>query len=272
VNKEQNELQLTVMPRIRAILVGAFVGGFFLFELWASIPLSIGIGLTAMLAVDYPWQSSERRRMTRHAHDQTLRLQYSGQQVHALNQRLAQVEASLEDRQARLQNTLIELERRDTVGAPEARRLIDDQKETLDAQKQAMEEAQRLIRAQQSMLERLEQQTVDGHGRWEETLASLERMLANQANLSTGAQKHVLEEICEGNRELQRALTQVLSRLAMTPRSSEVHVTDSVVMGAVGHDVGQKTPTPPPIPVIDIGLPQRTSTETWLKALPEDLA
>ena len=260
------------MTRIRAILAGALVGGFFLFELWATLPLSIGIGITAMLLADYPWQMSERRRMTRHAHDQTLRLQYSGQQVHALNQRLAQVEASLEDRQARLQNTLIELERRDTVGAPEARRLIDDQKETLDAQKQAMEEAQRLIRAQQSMLVRLEQQTVDGHGRWEETLAALERMLSNQANLSSGAQQHVLEEICEGNRELQRALTQVLSRLAMEPRSSEVHVSDSVVMGAVGHDVGQKTPTPPPIPVIDIGLPQRTSTETWLKALPEDLA
>ena len=271
MNKEQNDIQLTVMPRIRAILIGALVGGFFLFEMLASPTLSIGIGITAMLLSDYPWQSSERRRITRHAREQALQLQFSGQQVNALNNRLVQVEATLEDRQTRLQNTLIELERRDTVGAPEAHRLIDDQKETLDAQKQAMEEAQKLIRAQQSMLERLEKQTVDGHGRWEETLASLERMLANQANLSTGAQQHVLEEICEGNRELQRALTRVLSRLAMTPRNSQVHVSDSVVMGAVGHDDGRKAPTPPPIPVIDIGEPQRIKTETWLKSLPEDL-
>ena len=63
-----------------------------------------------------------------------------------------------------------ELERRDSVGAPEARNLIESQRETLQAQARAMEEAQRLIDAQKQMLAQFEERTDDVNERWNEMI------------------------------------------------------------------------------------------------------
>jgi hypothetical protein len=156
-----------------------------------------------------------------------------------------------------------------------------------------MEEAQRLIRSQQRLLNKLESQTENGHGRWEETLATLERMLANQAAHSNDSQQQMLEEITDGNRELQRALTDLLQQLAMEPRSSNVNVQDSVLMGSelADHldDPILRRPSQNPrasrtraphrlrivelkaIPISQVGEPQTTTEERWLKSLPDDL-
>ena len=63
-------------------------------------------------------------------------------------------------------------------------------------------------------MEKLENQTNSGYNRWEETLATLERILATQAN-SNSTEQHLLEEVTNGNRELQRTVTDLLQQLGI---------------------------------------------------------
>ena len=146
-----------------------------------GVLFEIGVftGIVIVFLYDVPHGSRERRRLAGIVDEQGMELAYSRHQFVALNNQCSQLQTMLSERDDRLQNTILELERRDAVGAPEARQLIDDQKKTLEAQRKAMKEAQSLIHSQQQMLSGLESQTENGHGRWEETLATLERMLAN---------------------------------------------------------------------------------------------
>ena len=127
-----------------------------------------------------------------------------------------------------------------------------------------MAEAKQLIQSQQQILEKLENQTNSGYNRWEETLATLERILATQAN-SNSTEQHLLEEVTNGNRELQRTVTDLLQQLAMEPRTSHINVQDSVVMRNNSSSRRNKI-SPPDIPTIEaipIGKPQRTTEVEW---------
>ncbi len=281
------------MPRLRAILIGCLATLWMLVQWQMLFEIAVSAGVVSTLLYDVPHSYRERRRLAKLVDGQQMNLVLGQHQLTAVNNQCNQLQHILKDRDERLQNTILELERRDAVGAPEARKLIDDQKETLTTQKKAMEEAQRLIRSQQRLLNKLESQTESGHGRWEDTLATLERMLANQAAHSNDNQQQMLEEMTDGNRELQRALTDLLQQLAMEPRSSSVNVQDSVVMGreintpvddamryrpSKSNRVSQtRTPPKPPAPelkafrISQVGEPQRTTEEKWLKSLPDDL-
>ena len=281
------------MPRLRAVLIGCLAILWMIIEWQVMLEIAICAGVISTLLYDVPHSYRERKRLAGIVDKQEISIILGEHQLSALNNQCNQFQHILNDRDERLQNTILELERRDAVGAPEARKLIDDQKETLATQKKAMGEAQRLIRSQQRLLNKLESQTESGHGRWEETLATLERMLANQAAHSNDSQQQMLEEITDGNRELQRALTDLLQQLAMEPRSSSVNVQDSVVMGSgvtshVDEAIEQRpsrsrrvprTRAPrksriaelKAVPIAQVGEPQRTTEEKWLRSLPEDL-
>jgi hypothetical protein len=124
------------------------------------------------------------------------------------------------------------------------------------------------------MLNKLESQTNAGHDRWEETLATLERMLSNQANHNNSTEQQLLDQVAIGNRELQRTLTDLLQQLAMEPRTSNINVQDSVVVKngpEINHQQSANQTPIPTIQAIPIGQPQRTTEVEWMKSLPKDL-
>ncbi len=262
------------MPRLRAMMVGALLGVWLFNELGAAVEMAAGGGILATILFDSPYNARERRKYSKLASEQAIRISYGEEQLSSLANQCNQLQIMVHDRDSQLRAALGELERRDSVGAPEARKLIQSQRKALKAQKRSMEEAQQLIRSQQRLLNRLETQTNTGHDRWEETLASLERMLANQAVHDKTTEQQLLDEVTQGNRELQRTLTDLLQQLALEPRTSNVNVQDSVVMGGRSTRRGGSGLAPPSIPVIEaipIGQPQRTTELEWLKSLPEDL-
>ena len=127
-----------------------------------------------------------------------------------------------------------ELERRDSVGAPEARKLIESQRETLRAQARAMEEALRLIEAQKQMLVQFDERTEDVNQRWNEMIHSMQQVLGSQSNEAHQAQRKLADEsgrlteaFAEQSREMQRTMSDLLHRLALEPRTSNVSVQDS---------------------------------------------
>lgn len=262
------------MPRIRAILGGALLGAWLFGAVGVVIEFSVASGIVASILYDVPHNSQRRRRLSKIASEQAIRISYGEQQLLTFVTQCEQLNGMVNTRDQQLHTALNELDRRDSVGAPEARKLIESQRRALKAQKKSMEEAQQLIRAQQRMLNKLESQTNSGHERWEETLASLERMLSNQANHNKSTEQQLLDEVTHGNRELQRTLTDLLQQLAMEPRTSNVNVQDSVVIRNQSEVDQRRTPNPPPIPTIEaipIGEPQRTTEMEWLKSLPKDL-
>lgn len=239
------------------------------------IEIAVISGVISSLLYDVPHNSRQRRSLSRLASEQAIRISYGEQQLATLVQQSDQLQLMVHDRDKHLQTALAELERRDSVGAPEARKLIDSQRKALRAQKKSMEEAQQLIRSQQRLLNKLENQTNSGHDRWEETLAAMERMLAHQAKHVNTTEQQLLDEVTQGNRELQRTLTDLLHELAMKPRTSHVNVQDSVVMkngdGETLNIRGRHPPTIPTVEAVPIGQPQRTTEVEWLKSLPDDL-
>lgn len=260
------------MPRARAILVGALLGIWLYNTIGIEIEFSFAGGIIATILYDAPYNSRERKKFARMASEQAICISYGEQQLSTLVNQCDQLQLMLHNRDSQLRTALAELERRDSVGAPEARKLIEEQRDALKAQKKSMAEAKQLIQSQQQILEKLENQTNSGYNRWEETLATLERILATQANSNT-TEQHLLEEVTNGNRELQRTVTDLLQQLAMEPRTSHINVQDSVVMRNNSSSRRNKI-SPPDIPTIEaipIGKPQRTTEVEWLKTLPEDL-
>lgn len=255
-------------------MIGALIGVWLFNETGAAIEYAAGGGILATILYDSPYNARERRKYTKIASEQAIRISYGENQLSTLVNQCDQLQMMLNGRDQQLQSALGELERRDSVGAPEARKLIVSQRKALKAQKKSMEEAQQLIRSQQRLLNTLETQTNSGYDRWEETLATLERMLAHQASHNKSTEQQLLDEVTQGNRELQRTLTDLLGQLAMEPRTSQVNVQDSVVMGGGVAQGGRRASPPPAIPTVEaipIGQPQRTTELEWLKSLPEDL-
>jgi uncharacterized protein (DUF885 family) len=262
------------MPRLRAIFGGALLGVWLFNSVGLLIEFSVIGGLAASVLYDAPHNSQQRRRLSKIASEQSIRINYGEKQLLAFVNQCDQLQIMVHSRDEQLRTALLELERRDSVGAPEARKLIGSQRKSLKVQKKSMEEAQQLIRAQQRMLSKLESQTNAGHDRWEETLASLERMLSSQASHNNSTEQQLLDQITNGNRELQKTLTDLLQQLAMEPRTSNVNVQDSVVMKSGPEINYQQSPSQPDIPTIQaipIGKPQRTTEVEWIKSLPKNL-
>lgn len=262
------------MLRFRAIFGGALLGVWLFNSIGIMVEFSVVSGLIASILYDVPHNSKQRRQLSKIASEQAIKISYGEKQLLAFVNQCDQLQVMVHSRDEQLRTALTELERRDSVGAPEARKLIGSQRKALKVQKKSMEEAQQLIRAQQRMLNKLESQTNAGHDRWEETLATLERMLSNQANHNNSTEQQLLDQVTIGNRELQRTLTDLLQQLAMEPRTSNVNVQDSVVMKSgpdINYQQSRGQPHIPTIQAIPIGKPQRTTEVEWMKSLPKDL-
>ena len=126
------------MPRTRAILIGCLATLWMIVGWGVLFEIGVFTGIVIVFLYDVPHSSRERRRLAGIVDEQGMELAYSRHQFVALNNQCSQLQNMLSDRDDKLQNTILELERRDAVGAPEARQLIDDQKKTLEAQRKAM--------------------------------------------------------------------------------------------------------------------------------------
>ena len=225
----QCQNKLIGMSRLVSLLAGLAAG------IWLTIILQeptvgIIIGTYVVLLFELPRNGAEKRRLRYVINGQYLRLKDAASRIGTLDQHLRL-------RNQELTSAVSELERRDAVGAPEARRLIESQRATLQAQARAMEEAQRLIESQELMLAQFEERTEDVNRRWDEMIHTMQRVLGSQSNEAHQAQQKLADEsgrlteaFAEQSREMQRTMSDLLHRLALEPRTSNVSVTDSVVV------------------------------------------
>ncbi|MEE2758958.1 MAG: hypothetical protein VYA86_03145 [Candidatus Thermoplasmatota archaeon] len=217
------------MSRLVSVLAGLAAG------IWLTIILEeptvgIIIGTYVMLLFELPRNGAEKRRLRHVINGQYLRLKDA-------TSRIGRLDHNLRLQSQELTSAVSELERRDSVGAPEARKLIESQRATLQAQARAMEEAQRLIEAQELMLAQFEERTEDVNQRWDEMILTMQKVLGSQSNEAHQAQQKLADEsgrlteaFAEQSREMQRTMSDLLHRLALEPRTSNVSVSDSVVV------------------------------------------
>ncbi len=281
------------MPRLRAVIAGCITAGALTLQIFDPI-IAFGTGLCVMLLVDLPFNAVEKKRLRISHATQVRNLQQANIQIHHLAHRI-------ELQAGQLTGALSELERRDSVGAPEARNLIESQRATLAVQAKAMEEAKLLIRAQEEMMARIDQRVVDEKSNWEHTIRTLEKVLEAQAEQARIAQQSLQDEksqlssaVAESSHEMQKSMTQLLERLATEPRTSNVSVQDSVVMQSnqspEGTGLGELVqlevkPVPPrkrvvkprsgrnpnPLPIKLVARPLQVSERDWVEAFNEDL-
>ena len=270
------------MSRLVSILAGLAAG------IWLTIIIGDGafgaiVGTYVLLLFEIPRNSAEKRRLRYVINGQYLRLKDA-------NTRIGKMDNHLRKQHHELSSVVSELERRDSVGAPEARRLIESQRETLHAQARAMEEAQRLIQAQEQMLVQFDERTDDVNQRWNEMIHSMQQVLGSQSNEAHQAQRKLADEsgrlteaFAEQSREMQRTMSDLLHRLALEPRTSNVSVQDSVVVSST-EDLSQSLTMPviserpsrkiPSIP--DLKLKARPTTkkdgDNWIEAFNADFA
>ena len=230
------------MSRLVSILAGIAAG------IWLTIILgepTLGaiVGTYVVLLFELPRNGAEKRRLRHVINGQYLRLKDTGVQIGRLNHHL-------QTQKQELNSIRSELERRDSVGAPEARKLIESQRETLQAQARAMEEAQRLIQAQELMLAQFEERTDDVNRRWDGMILTMQNVLGSQSSEAHQAQRKLADEsgrlteaFAEQSREMQRTMSDLLHRLALEPRTSNVSVQDSVLVSG-SEDVSRSVKVP----------------------------
>tara|TARA_B100001750_G_scaffold18428_1_gene12638 strand:- start:510 stop:1322 length:813 start_codon:yes stop_codon:yes gene_type:complete len=269
------------MSRLVSVLAGLAAG------IWLTIILgepTLGaiVGTYVLLLFELPRSGAEKRRLRHVINGQYLRLKDTSVQIGRLNHHL-------HSQNQELNSVRSELERRDSVGAPEARKLIESQRETLQAQARAMEEAQRLIESQELMLAQFEERTEDVNRRWDEMILTMQNVLGSQSNEAHQAQRKLADEsgrlteaFAEQSKEMQRTMSDLLHRLALEPRTSNVSVQDSVLVSD-SEDVSRsiKVPVisarpsrmPPKIP--DLKLKARPiisdNEDNWIEAFNADI-
>ena len=272
---------LVGMSRLVSVLAGLAAG------IWLTIILgepTLGaiVGTYVLLLFELPRNGAEKRRLRHVINGQYLRLKDSNAQIGRMNHHL-QVQSN------ELNAVRTELERRDSVGAPEARKLIESQRETLQAQARAMEEAQRLIESQERMLDQFEERTQEINNRWDEMVLTMQHVLGSQSNEAHQAQRKLADEsgrlteaFAEQSREMQRTMSDLLHQLALEPRTSNVSVQDSVLVNSLD-DVEQRIKAPmiserpsrkvPKIPVLRAkAIPTISEEEdNWIEAFNADL-
>ncbi|HIF45701.1 MAG TPA: hypothetical protein EYQ73_02755 [Candidatus Poseidoniales archaeon] len=151
-------------------------------------PQDFALGIAVLVAFfsDSVIQSNVRKQLKQRAR----RLQT---ELNLASSRINQIGNILNRTDENLRQALVELERRDSIGSPAARKLLSTQKEAIKAQKKAIE-----MSGTRSI----------------ETLESLERMIISQGSQTA---------------RMQEVLTAVLEKLALEPRQS-INMRDSVLM------------------------------------------
>ncbi|MEE2746946.1 MAG: hypothetical protein VX473_00560 [Candidatus Thermoplasmatota archaeon] len=270
------------MSRLVSVLAGLAAG------IWLTIiveEMVIGaiVGSFVVLLFELSRNSLEKRRLRNVINGQYLRLKSTNSQIGRLNE-------YMQNQNHELTSVRSELERRDSVGAPEARKLIQSQRETLQAQARAMEQAQKLIESQELMLNQFEERTDDVNRRWDEMIHTMQKVLGSQSNQAHQAQRKLADEsgrlteaFAEQSREMQRTMGDLLHRLALEPRTSNVSVQDSVVVSSseniersirtpvISERPSRKIPTIPSLNLLNrnkIG----KNDENWIEAFNADFA
>ena len=151
-------------------------------------PQDFALGIAVLVAFfsDSVIQSNVRKQLKQRARQLQTELNFASSRINQIGNILNRTDENL--RQA-----LVELERRDSIGSPAARKLLSTQKEAIKAQKKAIE-----MSGTRSI----------------ETLESLERMIISQGSQTA---------------RMQEVLTAVLEKLALEPRQS-INMRDSVLM------------------------------------------
>jgi len=217
------------MSRLVSVLAG-LAAGIWLTIILGEPTLGAVVGTYVLLLFELPRSGVEKRRLRHVINGQYLRLKDA-------SSRIGKLDYHLRAKRQELTSAVSELKRRDSVGAPEARKLIESQRETLQAQARAMEEAQRLIESQERMLTQFDERTEDVNRRWDEMIYTMQKVLGSQSSEAHQAQRKLADEsgrlteaFAEQSREMQRTMADLLHQLALEPRTSNVSVQDSVLV------------------------------------------
>lgn len=254
------------MPRLIAVILGS-ASAYYLWTLWPALIPTISTWIIVMTLIDAPHNASNHRKFKRLYSERTRNVEHLSQELKDIQvkfDKLNQFSIALED----------ELARRDAIGAPEARKLLDEQRRALAIQESAMKETMNAIDKQNLMMIR-NQELLDGirqsqsfeTEKWNQMKEMIEVLMngQNQRNENTRARviedaRRVNQEVIENNRSVQGMLSDLLSDIARLPRHQTISVADSVMVS----DSNKKgTIALPDLPT-DIA-------DTWLRALEEDM-
>ena len=254
------------MPRSIAIILG-FSAAYYFWSLWPAPIPTITAGIIVMLLVDVPYNASNHRRYKRLCLEKAKEGQRLSGELRDIRKHFNQLNRfsrELED----------ELARRDAIGAPEARKLLDEQRRALAIQEGAMRETMRAIDKQNQMMIK-NQELLDGirqsqgfeSERWNQMMVMIESLMDGQArrNENTRAQamedaRRVNQEVIENNKSVQGMLSNLLSDIARLPRNQTISVADSVM---VSDSKGKDRITLPDLP--------QNIADSWVRALEEDM-
>ena len=246
------------MPRTIAIIAG-FASAYYLWLHWPAPLPTITTGIIMMILVDAPYNASNHRRYKMLSMSQSRTLGRLTNELRDVRNRFDQLDhfaKGMED----------ELERRDAIGAPEARKLLDEQRRALAIQAGAIKETMTAIDKQSQMLDGIRQSQNYENERWNQIMGMIDLLLDGQARRTENSRERVMEDVrrvnqeaMENNRSVQGMLSDLLTDLAKLPRHQTISVADSVLVSNSKKE--------------SIALPDlpRNITDSWVRALEEDM-
>ena len=140
------------------------------------------------------------------------------------------------------------------------------------------------------MLAQFEERTDDVNRRWDGMILTMQKVLGSQSSEAHQAQRKLADEsgrlteaFAEQSREMQRTMSDLLHRLALEPRTSNVSVKDSVVVSgsedmsrSVKLPVISKRPSRKPPEIPELLLKARPiisqNEDNWIEAFNADFA
>ena len=260
------ETKRILMPRLIAIILGS-LSAYYVWILWPAPIPTISTWIIVMILIDAPYNASNHRKFKQLYSERSKNVDFLSRELKEIQiqyDKLNQFSIGLED----------ELTRRDAIGAPEARKLLDEQRRALAIQESAMKETMSAIDKQNQMMIR-NQELLDGirqsqrfeTEKWNQMKEMIEVLMngQNQRNENTRARvieesRRVNQEVIENNRSVQGMLSDLLSDIARLPRHQTISVADSVM---VSDSDKRGTITLPDLP--------KNIADTWLRALEEDM-
>lgn len=246
------------MPRTIAIITG-FVSSYYLWLHWPAPIPTITTGIIMMILVDAPYNASNHRRYKMLSMSQSRTLGRLTNELRDVRNRFDQLDHFAKGMEE-------ELERRDAIGAPEARKLLDEQRRTLAIQAGAIKETMTAIDKQSQMLNGIRQSQSYENERWNQIMEMIDYLLDGQARRTEDSRERVMEDVrrvnreaMENNRSVQGMLSDLLTDLAKLPRHQTISVADSVLVS----DSKKESIALPDLPM--------KVTDSWVRALEEDM-
>ena len=247
------------MVRTIAIILG-LASSYYLWFLWPAPVPTITTGIIVMILVDAPYNASNHRRYKKLSMDQSKTLSKLSNELRDIRKRFNHLDHFAKG----MEN---ELERRDAIGAPEARKLLDEQRRALAIQAGAMKETMIALDNQNQMLDGIRESQNYENERWNQMMGMIDLLLEGQARRTENTRARAMEDVqrvnreaMENNRSVQGMLTDLLSDLARLPRHQTISVADSVMVSDSNKDGLITLPNLP-----------KNVADTWVRALEEDM-